>query len=325
MLKLYNDTELYIDESQNKIIVTRGYWNFIRVNISYDNDKEKELIYRLFKDMLEGKVVLKDVKKYKDSIERLIQAGFIYESDYKSNDESRILLITDNEQYMVSRINKTNIKDKFEVMTTDKFTNELLGKTYIYELKQDPLKAYNIKRKMNEYLQENNLNLIVVFLSKVNDALCKTINYLIDKKEVVYSFIDNEFGYLFGVKKKYTGCYECFSNRMIAKMKIDKFNYQPILHNNSSLDEESKYTYDLMFVHVLKCCCEYIKTGVVPISGRILAAFSRTLEVRYENLLRLSFCPICGYIGQQENAERNVKLKRILKSLENESALSVNS
>lgn len=131
MLKLYNDTELYIDESQNKIIVTRGYWNFIRVNISYDNDKEKELIYRLFKDMLEGKVVLKDVKKYKDSIERLIQAGFIYESDYKSNDESRILLITDNEQYMVSRINKTNIKDKFEVMTTDKFTNELLGKTYI--------------------------------------------------------------------------------------------------------------------------------------------------------------------------------------------------
>ena len=52
MLKLYNDTELYIDESQNKIIVTRGYWNFIRVNISYDNDKEKELIYRLFKDCL---------------------------------------------------------------------------------------------------------------------------------------------------------------------------------------------------------------------------------------------------------------------------------
>lgn len=53
VFKLFNDTEIYIDEECHRIILTRGYWNFIQVSIDYSDSQDKDKIQQFFNEISE--------------------------------------------------------------------------------------------------------------------------------------------------------------------------------------------------------------------------------------------------------------------------------
>lgn len=239
----------------------------------------------------------------------------MYKNEDKKNTElCKIVLLTDISDYVKNRVKSVGLENNIDIYTTSWFAQDILNNKTFSNVKQDPLLKMNIKEKVDRFLDKKEM--IIICLSHVDDDLCQLVNYLSKDKEILYGIMDKEFAYLFGTKMKYTGCYDCFSKRVYSRMKMDPIRNIKLKRKDSCIEKEYFYVIDFMTTLLLKNCKEYTETGAMPILGRIAAIYTRTLEVRYENLLRMSFCNTCGYIGAMHNKERNLKMKNLLKSEE---------
>lgn len=317
MYRLYNDTEIFLDENNQRITITRGYWNFIQVSITYGDSQDKDRIVEFFFQLGEnGRLEEKELEKeYIEQFEQLVHSGFIYRDDKEGIEKiGRVLVFTDMCDYMTGRINDVGMEKHTDIRTTEWLAREILDGRTFSDVKQDPLLKMQIQQKMKDLLEGKSL--LVFCLSHADDDLCQLVNYLCREKEILYGVIDKEFAYLFGTKMKYTGCYDCFSKRMRARMKMEPIRSTKIRRKEACIEDEYRYVADYMTTLLLKNVKEFREAGAMPIMGRIAAIYTRTLEVRYENLLRLSFCNTCGYIGAMQNKERNLQLKNLLMSEE---------
>ena len=261
MLKLYSDTDIYVDEENRTIILTRGYWNFIQVNIEYGDNKDKEKIISIFNGLLEKREINEEIleNEYRENFEQLVKSGFVYkEEKNQETAKNRIVVITDIKERFSQKVKELELYESIEIEDTTDFIGEVLENRKMHEMKQDLLLKSKIKCNIEKFFEKYDMG--VICLSRVNNELCEAVNYLVYEKELIYCILDKEFGYLFGTKMKYTGCYECFSKRMYAKMKTNRVNYKTKMLGATSNRIEKNYylVMDLMCVLLLKNCKEYL-------------------------------------------------------------------
>lgn len=318
MIKTYRDTDIFINEERNNILITRGFWNFNQILFDLQEEKNKEYIVKVFEE-LNNEGFIDETKLNKDllnNFNQLVKIGLLYKiEDNKMVNSNKILFISDDIDYLNDKLMEYKFTQNAMVQKTSDFAEKFFLNITFGELKQDPLKAQNIKDVLEKFLADNEIKIIVVMLNKVNHEFCSIINSIILDKQILYCLFDKDFTYMFGTKINYTGCYACFSNRMFAKMKMSRRNYEIKPIRSKEYIGVKHYLKDFVFSLLQYNLEEFISTSVLPISGRIAAIFNNSMEIRYENLLRLSFCPECGYIGRLENKERNVKLKNFLREV----------
>ena len=106
MFKLYKDTEIVINEEENKIILLRGYWNFNQVTIDLSNEKNKEHIIEIFRELdsigeIKEKLINDD---FYNSFLQLVKSGLIFQSNTDNIEKRNILFITDDINYINRKI-----------------------------------------------------------------------------------------------------------------------------------------------------------------------------------------------------------------------------
>jgi hypothetical protein len=311
ILKLYNETEIFISHEEPKIVLTRGYWNFIQTSLDLSDMKKKsrkELIgifNELKKDGQVDDTCIKD--RFKKEFEQLITEKLLYLTT-KESLKTKSLFITDIPDYLNEKFDQYG--DNIIYYSTSDFHNDFFNSLNKNEFYHDPLLKNEIQKKLDLYIKNNNISIIFVILLRVNDSFCSILNHLLQKK-IVFAFFDNYFIYLFGTELKYTGCYSCFSKGMEARRAQEYFDHST--PSNNILFPEKKYLLDFLLAIVEYNLSEYMQSDIIPIFGRICTIFTLTLEIRYENLLRSSFCEECGFMSLMENKERNFNLKNFLK------------
>jgi hypothetical protein len=311
MLKLYNETEIFVNLEESKIIISRGYWNFIQISIGFSNIQKEEsdkLINIFNKFSLESQVDETQFEdKYKKILNQLVEEKLIYKSDEKFESKN-ILMLSD-----IPEIKEKFIKYKNNIIlhSINEFNDKFLNNIIYEEILQNPLLKKEIQENVEKFIINNNIDIIFVMSLKVNDTFFKILNHIFTKK-IVYMFFDKDFIYLCGIEKKYTGCYSCFSKNMDARLEKQHKNEKLYILKNKEIYPEKRYLLDLVLSIVEYNLTEYLYKDILPIFGRVCIIFTLTLEIRYENVLRSCFCHECGYLSLMENRERNLNLKNFL-------------
>jgi len=316
MLKLYNETEIIINQDESKIIISRGYWNFIQTSISLlniEDNESLELINIFNKFSSESQIDESQIEdKYKNVLYQLVEEKLIYKVDEKINLKEaklkNILILSDIPEKIGKKFSK--YKNNTIISSINEFNEKFLNKFTYEEILQNPLLKKEIQEKVEKFITDNNIDIIFVISLKVNDIFYKVLNHVFTQK-IVFTFFDKDFIYTFGIEKRYTGCYSCFSKNMDARME----NYSQKIHmrTDKGIYPKEEYLLDFTLAIVEYNLSEYLKKNILPIFGRICIIFTLTLEIKYENLLRSCFCDECGYLSLMENKERNLNLKNFLK------------
>ncbi|MDR2624640.1 MAG: hypothetical protein LBC39_08795 [Methanobrevibacter sp.] len=313
MYKLDYETKISsIDES--KIIITRGYWNStqttINVDMKADGKKQIEIFKHLQKyEKIDDSVIDDSLKK---EFEELINTKLIIQ-DFKKKSEGtgRCLFITDMPNYLSNKF-----KDYRNIIyySTKNFRHDFFNNLKLEDVLHDPLLGNKIKNKVEHYVSDNSIDIICVILLKTNNSFCSILNYVY-KEKIIFLFFDNSFIYLLGIKWKYTGCYSCFSKGMEARCNHDLKDEE---HNENASESEMIFGKEYLLNFALGIFehnfLEYISNERVPLFGKLCSIFIPTLEVRYENLLRSTFCSECGAIALMQNKERNFNLRNFFKN-----------
>lgn len=224
-LKLYNETEIFINSGESKIVLTRGYWNFIQTTLDFRDMKKKnrEELIEIFNKLKEDRQIDDQFIKndFKEEFEQLITERLLY-STTKKPSETKSLFITDIPDYLKGKFDEYN--DNIIFYSTSDFHNDLLNGMDRNDLYHDPLLKNEIQKNLDRYIKENNIDIVFVVLLRANNSFCNILNHLLQKK-IVFAFFDNDLIYLFGTELKYTGCYSCFSKGMEARRTHEYTDY----------------------------------------------------------------------------------------------------
>jgi thiazole/oxazole-forming peptide maturase SagC family component len=153
-------------------------------------------------------------------------------------------------------------------------------------------------------------DVVAVCLSQPAITLLRNLNRvaLQSGQPVVVGFLDGPFVSLLGYQAPYTGCFECFEQRSLARLE-DHVNYHAFVR--SGLGRASRDTDGVTpLMHVLASLTATeahvwgtAKTG--RLGGRLLNVYLPTLEIQAQDLLRMPSCPGCGVVAQQKLHEVN--------------------
>lgn len=180
--------------------------------------------------------------------------------------------------------------------------------------RQNPIVFSNILENWKSYISENDIGLVVNVNVNISNEFCKLLNLIEQELETIYLLLDKDFGYIFSTRYQYSGCYECFYKRMLSKMTSINPNHgsSNLLVNKSEITNNDRQVLSVLFSLLVKNIESYKETSVVPLFGRIGFVYYETLEIGFENLLRLSFCESCGVVSRMKNTEKNIRLRTFL-------------
>lgn len=308
ILKMYHDTVIDINEEEKVITLTRGRWNFTSVRITLEDENINLL--QIFKNTQTTRVI--DINqlsnRYKENLLQLVTGNLFFISETPSK---KALFITDSKDLLSETLSRLSCVHQESIMVdkSDFKRNYIAGKNI-----KNPVELNEIQVTIGEYLQREEIKLLVVVLAKVDDVFCKLINKILHDNDIeqIYLIMDNRFSYIFGVKYLYTGCYSCFSQRNTAKMKKLPQTSEIIESETYSVEGHALNNLNFILSYLVHSLNEYYETGAMSLCGRIICIFNQTLEVTYENLLRSSLCNDCGYVGRMRNVERNIRLKELV-------------
>jgi thiazole/oxazole-forming peptide maturase SagC family component len=151
----------------------------------------------------------------------------------------------------------------------------------------------------------------IAFLRNLNRALIQTTIPL------SLALLDGPFTSLFTIKPPETGCFECFELRLMARMQ-DIVAYQQFIdHTRGRTMGETPKTFltPLMCSLAAQALFEgflIASIGKAKLAGRLLNTYLPIMEIQVQDLLRIPFCPACGFISKAQRDEMYTSTKKIV-------------
>lgn len=155
------------------------------------------------------------------------------------------------------------------------------------------------------------------FLRNINRILVKT------SKVLSMALLDGPFMNLFTIKPPETGCFECFENRLLARMQDMSVyrNFVERTKKSANIFKEKTHVSPLMKSLASAVIFEGLlvsNIGKAKLAGRVLSIYLPILEIQAQDLLRVPFCPACGSISETKMEEMYTSTKKIVdKIIEN--------
>lgn len=312
----FKDTQLSIDQFNCKIVFNRGLWNFSRIELNYSNDENKIEIFQLFQQIKGDRFIDSDLvdEKYAEAIDNLVKSGFIYPANINSSEGKGVLLICDELDIVKPILDFYSVTDSVHILSMEYVIKVIFQEQNHEACRQNPIVFSNILENWKSYISENDIGLVVNVNVNINNEFCKILNLVEQELETIYILLDKDFGYIFSTRYQYSGCYECFYKRMLSKMTSINPNHgsSNLLVNKSEITNNDRQVLSVLLSILVKNLESYQETSVVPLFGRIGFVYYETLEIGFENLLRLSFCESCGVVSRMKNTEKNIRLRTFL-------------
>jgi len=346
-LKLREDVQIYYNGA-DELRLRKGVWNFEEAILNFEglSNDHKETLVRIFNLLQEGRGVdsgplpneqnLTQLEKEQvaQTLAALRAKDFV--SDEEDADARRFLnqllhgateYVTDSalrERPVLFFADTQSIKDyalmlakeidlPVTVMTQDEFKAiEAMDLTTKFE-------AYGTRKQL-ESLREilEPFSCVVgcierphiIFLRNVNRVLVQT------SQALSLSLLDGPFTTVFTIKPPETGCFECFEQRLLARM-VEMPPYQQFAAQTRNLVRFDNKIRASPLMHSLAAQALFegllvFKTGKAKLAGRVLNTYVPLMEIQVQRLLRVPFCPACGFIAEARMEEMYTSSKKII-------------
>ncbi|GIG56444.1 streptolysin associated protein SagC [Longispora fulva] len=123
----------------------------------------------------------------------------------------------------------------------------------------------------------------------------------------ISAFIDGPFLSVVGLRSPYTGCFECFEQRALARLE-DHVSYHDFARGPIGRPEPGDTDAPMMATLTVLAVTEgylHASVGSSRLSGRVLSIHLPTMEIQAQDLLRMPSCPACGRVARQRVREIN--------------------
>ncbi len=150
----------------------------------------------------------------------------------------------------------------------------------------------------------------IIFLRNVNRALVRT------SQALSLSLLDGPFTTVFTIKPPETGCFECFEQRLLARME-EMPSYQQFVAQTRNLPRFDNKVRASPLMHSLAAQALFeglmvSKIGKAKLAGRVLNTYVPLTEIQVQPLLRVPFCPACGFVAEARMEEMYTSSKKLI-------------
>jgi thiazole/oxazole-forming peptide maturase SagC family component len=111
-----------------------------------------------------------------------------------------------------------------------------------------------------------------------------------------------------------TGCFECFEQRMLARLE-DTQVYHQFVQATGGAAATGPWLSPQMHVLTSLVLSEgflWSTMGLMRLAGRAVSIYLPLLEIQVQDLLRVPYCPGCGFISKAHMDELYTSSKRII-------------
>jgi thiazole/oxazole-forming peptide maturase SagC family component len=150
----------------------------------------------------------------------------------------------------------------------------------------------------------------IMFLRNLNRVLVQT------SQPLSLSLLDGPFTTVFTIKPPETGCFECFEQRLLARME-EMPTYHQFVAQTSDLPRSETKTHASPLMHSLAAQALFEglivqRVGKAKLAGRVLNTYVPLMEIQVQPLLRVPFCPACGFVAEARMEEMYSSSKKIV-------------
>lgn len=345
-----SDTVRVFFNGWNEIRIRKGIWNYEEAVLSLEGIGEqfKAALVKLFNRLddheavdvetfLEGEQLPPDDKmQFTQILDALLAQNYIhYEKDLIAkhllydliggsvagsffravNDYKPILFFADSESVIeYARMLAKEIYLPIEVMSGEKL-KEIAGLDLTSRLE-----GFDTRNQLDELVQYLEPFCCIVgsmerphvnFLRNLNRALVKTSQVL------SMALLDGPFTSVFTIKPPETGCFECYETRLLARMQ-DMLVYREFVEHtrkNPIPIKEKTFATPIMHSLVSQALFEgflVFNIGKAKFAGRALNTYLPIMEIQVQDLLRVPFCPACGFVSEAQVTEMYTSTKKIV-------------
>lgn len=131
--------------------------------------------------------------------------------------------------------------------------------------------------------------------------------------------IDGPFVSLLACIAPQTGCFECFEQRMLARLE-DTTVYHKFVESQrrfapGDLDRGNVPAIHILVSAALSEAFLFGASGISRLAGRCINIYLPLLEIQVEDLLRVGYCPACGYVAKLQMDEMYTSSREIMNAL----------
>jgi thiazole/oxazole-forming peptide maturase SagC family component len=148
-------------------------------------------------------------------------------------------------------------------------------------------------------------------------AMLRNLNRLLIRaqKPLILGLIDGPFISLLSTLATQTGCFECYEQRMLARLE-DTLVYHEFVEASAGTSTPNGpwFTPPL---HILTSAVIsegflYSTLSVLRVAGRVVNVYLPLLEIQIQDLLRVPYCPGCGFASRARMNEMYTSTKRLV-------------
>jgi len=147
--------------------------------------------------------------------------------------------------------------------------------------------------------------------------LLRNLNRLLvhSERPLILGLVDGPFLSILSTLATETGCFECFEQRMLARLE-DTLVYHQFVKATAGFSRVGggwlSPQLHSMTAMVLSEGYLYATLGMMRLAGRVLSVYLPLLEIQVQDLLRVPYCPACGFIAKAQMKEMYTSSKRLV-------------
>ena len=150
-----------------------------------------------------------------------------------------------------------------------------------------------------------------------NLSLLRNLNRLLVRMEkpLILGLVDGPFLCALSTLATETGCFECFEQRMLARLEDTVVYHQFVQATGSGANAGGPWLSPQLHTLTATVISEaflYSTLSMMRLAGRIVSVYQPLLEIQVQDLLRVPYCPACGYISKSQVDEMYTSSKRIM-------------
>lgn len=150
-----------------------------------------------------------------------------------------------------------------------------------------------------------------------NLSMLRNLNRLLIRAEkpLILGLLDGPFMTLLSTHATQTGCFECFEQRMLARLEDMQVYHQFVESTVEGATPGGPWSspqIHLLTASVISEGYLYTTLGMMRLAGRIVNTYLPLLEIQVQDLLRVPYCPACGFISKAQVDEMYTSSKRVM-------------
>jgi thiazole/oxazole-forming peptide maturase SagC family component len=161
---------------------------------------------------------------------------------------------------------------------------------------------------------------VVGCVASPNLSQLRNLNRVLVRLErpLILGLIDGPFVSLVSTLATETGCFECFEQRMLARLE-DTVVYHRFVESAAMGSPPGGPTLSpalhMLTGAVISEAYLYSTIGMQRLAGRIVNIYLPLLEIQVQDLLRVPYCPACGFMSTARMDEMYTSTKKLVSDM----------